>query len=55
MPYDGGYTGAIVGYTGPGIPDITRVSNPRQPDNNNYLATNYFKMEITRLPLVTYH
>ena len=43
------------GYTGPGIPDITRVSDPRQPDTNNYLATNYFKLEITRLPLLTYH
>ena len=50
-----GYTGEVVGYTGPGIPDITRVTDPRQPDTNNYLSTNYFKMEITRLPLVTYH
>jgi hypothetical protein len=55
MAYEGGYTGAKAGYTGPGIPDITRVSDPRQPDNNNYLATNYFKFELTRLPLVTYH
>jgi len=46
-----GYTG---GYTGEGIPDITRVTNPRQPNNNNYLANNYFKLEITRLPTVTY-
>ena len=44
-----------LGYTGPGIPDITRVSDPRQPDTNNYLSTNYFKFEITRLPLVTYY
>tara|TARA_Y100000296_G_scaffold21370_1_gene25303 strand:- start:261 stop:884 length:624 start_codon:yes stop_codon:yes gene_type:complete len=55
MAYKGGYTGEKVGYTGPGIPDITRVSNPRQPDTNNYLSSNYFKLEITRLPLVTYH
>jgi hypothetical protein len=44
-----------LGYTGPGIPDVTRVTNPRQPDTNNYLATNYFKLEISRLPLLTYH
>jgi len=43
-----------IGYTGPGIPDVTRVANPRQPDTNNYLATNYFQLEITRLPTVTY-
>jgi hypothetical protein len=49
-----GYTGAGHGYTGPGIPDITRVTDPRQPENNNYLATNFFQLEITRLPLVTY-
>lgn len=55
MAYEGGYTGEKAGYTGPGIPDITRVSNPRQPDTNNYLSSNYFKLEITRLPLVTYH
>ena len=55
MAYEGGYTGEKTGYTGPGIPDITRVSNPRQPDTNNYLANNYFKLEISRLPLVTYH
>ena len=55
MVYNRGYTGANAGYTGPGIPDVTRVTNPRQPDTNNYLATNYFKLEITRLPLVTYH
>ena len=42
------------GFTGPGIPDVTRVSNPRQPDTNNYLATNFFQLEITRLPTVTY-
>ena len=35
--------GRGVGYTGPGIPDVTRVSNPRQPDTNNYLATNHFQ------------
>jgi hypothetical protein len=50
-----GYTGEIVGYTGPGIPDVTRVTDPRQPDTNNYLSTNYFKLEITRLPLLTYY
>tara|TARA_R100000008_G_scaffold80194_1_gene62416 strand:- start:3487 stop:4128 length:642 start_codon:yes stop_codon:yes gene_type:complete len=55
MAYEGGYTGEKTGYTGPGIPDITRVTNPRQPDTNNYLSSNYFKLEITRLPLVTYH
>jgi len=55
MAYEGGYTGAKAGYTGPGIPDVTRVSDPRQPDTNNYLSSNYFKLEITRLPLVTYH
>jgi len=55
MAYEGGYTGAKTGYTGPGIPDVTRVSDPRQPDTNNYLSSNYFKLEITRLPLVTYH
>ena len=55
MAYEGGYTGEKAGYTGPGIPDITRVSNPRQPDTNNYLSSNYFKLEITRLPLVTYY
>ena len=49
-----GYTGAYPGFTGPGIPDITRVINPRQPNTNNYLASNYFQLEITRLPLVTY-
>jgi len=54
MAFNQGYTGAV-GYTGPGIPDVTRVTDPRQPDTNNYLATNYFKLEITRLPLVTYH
>ena len=42
------------GFTGPGIPDVTRVTNPRQPDTNNYLATNFFQLEITRLPTVTY-
>ena len=52
--FDGGYTGAYPGYTGPGIPDITRVRNSRQPDTNNYLSTNYFQLEITRLPTVTY-
>ena len=52
--FAGGYTGAYPGYTGPGIPDITRVRNPRQPDTNNYLSSNYFKLEITRLPTVTY-
>ena len=54
MAYEGGYTGAV-GYTGQGIPDVTRVTDPRQPDTNNYLATNYFKLEITRLPLLTYY
>tara|TARA_Y100000034_G_scaffold42377_1_gene51930 strand:- start:247 stop:873 length:627 start_codon:yes stop_codon:yes gene_type:complete len=55
MAYEGGYTGERTGYTGPGIPDITRVSDNRQPNTNNYLASNYFKLEITRLPLVTYY
>jgi len=55
MAYEGGYTGEKAGYTGPGIPDVTRVSDPRQPDTNNYLSTNYFKFEISRLPLVTYY
>mgnify|MGYP005827308337 CR=1 FL=1 len=50
-PLAHGYT---AGYTGPGIPDVTRVTNPRQPATNNYLATNYFRLEITRLPTVTY-
>jgi len=49
--YDNGQTG---GYTGPGIPDVTRVVNPRQPATNNYLASNFFNLEITRLPTVTY-
>lgn len=52
MSYD---NGELLGYTGPGMPDVTRVTNPRQPDTNNYLATNYFKLEITRLPLLTYY
>jgi len=56
VPYKvvGGYTGDSTGYTGPGIPDVTRVKNPRQPDTSNYLATNFFKLEFTRLPTVTY-
>ena len=45
---------AAIGYTGPGIPDVTQVTNPRQPANNNYLANNYFQLEFTRLPTVTY-
>jgi len=49
--YDNGQTG---GYTGPGIPDVTKVVNPRQPATNNYLASNFFNLEITRLPTVTY-
>ena len=53
MAYPLGYTGDT-GYTGPGIPDVTRVSNPRQPATNNYLASNHFQLEITRLPTVTY-
>jgi hypothetical protein len=52
--YGEGYTGAYPGFTGPGNPDITRVINPRQPSTNNYLASNFFQLEITRLPLVTY-
>ena len=52
--YQGGYTGEKSGYTGPGMPDITKVSNPRQPDTNNFLSTNFFQLEITRLPTVTY-
>ena len=47
-----GYTGAGDGYTGPGIPDVTQVTNSRQPDTNNYLASNLFQLEITRLPTV---
>ena len=43
------------GYTGSGMPDVTQVSNPRQPSTNNYLSSNYFQLEITRLPTVTYH
>tara|TARA_Y100000034_G_C6854923_1_gene388356 strand:- start:382 stop:954 length:573 start_codon:yes stop_codon:yes gene_type:complete len=49
--YDNGQTG---GYTGAGIPDVTRVNNPRQPATNNYLASNFFRLELTRLPTVTY-
>ena len=52
--FAGGYTGSWPGYTGEGIPDITRVRNPRLPDTNNYLSSNFFKLEITRLPTVTY-
>lgn len=44
----------MAGYTGPGIPDITQVSNPTQPDTNNYLGNTYFRFEFTRLPTVTY-
>lgn len=44
-----GYTGASAG-----IPDITYVNNPRQPDTNNYLGNTYFRFEFTRLPTVTY-
>ena len=55
MPHGNTFAhGNTGGFTGPGIPDITRVKNPRQPDTNNYLATNYFRLEITRLPTVTY-
>ena len=55
MPHGNTFAhGNTGGFTGPGIPDITRVVNPRQPDTNNYLATNYFRLEITRLPTVTY-
>lgn len=46
--------GTTGGYTGPGIPDVTRVYNPRQPATNNYLSTNFFRLEVTRLPTVTY-
>ena len=49
-----GYTGSYPGYTGEGIPDITRVRSGRQPDTNNYLGVNYFQLEITRTPTVTY-
>lgn len=49
-----GYTGAYPGYTGEGIPDITRARSARQPDTNNYLGVNYFQLEITRTPTVTY-
>lgn len=55
MPHGNTFAhGNTGGFTGPGIPDITRVKNPRQPETNNYLATNYFRLEITRLPTVTY-
>ena len=55
MPHSNPFShGNTAGFTGPGIPDVTRVTNPRQPDTNNYLATNFFRFEITRLPTVTY-
>ena len=37
-----------------GVPDLDYSKNPRQPDTNNYLANNFFKLEFTRLPTVTY-
>ena len=49
-----GYSGDYPGYTGPGIPDITLARSNRQPDTNNYLGVNYFQLEITRTPTVTY-
>ena len=52
--FQGGYTGERDGYTGPGMPDIARRLFPRQPDTNNYLSSNYFQLEITRLPTLTY-
>lgn len=52
--FSGGYTGDYPGYTGPGMPDITRRRSPIQPDTNNYLGGNFFQLQITRLPTVTY-
>ena len=49
-----GYTGSYPGYTGPGMPDITLARSGRIPDTNNYLGVNYFQLEITRTPTVTY-
>jgi len=46
--------GATGGYTGPFVPDITRVINRNQPDTNNYINSNYFKIVFSRLPIMTY-
>ena len=48
------FEGASGGYTGPGIPDITRSNSKKQPDTNNILNTNYFKLVFGRLPTMTY-
>ena len=52
--FQGGYTGERDGYTGPGMPDVAKRLYPTQPDTNNYLSSNYFQLEITRLPTLTY-
>ena len=49
-----GLGGATGGYTGPGMPDITQVPNASQPDTNNYLTTNYFRLVFGRLPTMSY-
>ena len=46
--------GVTGGYTGPFVPDATRVINRNQPDTNNYLNSNYFKLVFSRLPTMTY-
>mgnify|MGYP003113747182 FL=1 len=48
------FPGASGGYTGPGIPDVTRSNPIKQPDTNNFLNTNYFKLVFGRLPTMTY-
>jgi len=46
--------GVTGGYTGPFMPDVSRVINRNQPDTNNYINSNYFKVVFTRLPTMTY-
>ena len=46
--------GATGGYTGPGIPDITRSNAQKHPDTNNFLNNSYFKLIFDRLPTMTY-
>tara|TARA_R100001015_G_C4628210_1_gene188257 strand:+ start:264 stop:896 length:633 start_codon:yes stop_codon:yes gene_type:complete len=46
--------GSTGGYTGPGIPDVTRSNAQKQPDTNNFLNTSYFKLVLGRLPTMTY-
>lgn len=46
--------GSTGGYTGPGMPDITRSNFQKQPETNNLLNTNYFKLVLGRLPTVSY-